>query len=354
MKPLWIRVDAHKVNSVEIIQLSDALGISCVLALGHVVALGGEIAEALPDGRITDVADTAIERWAQWGGKKGVFAAAVRQVLQDEAGEFDHWTDAMGKLVERRAKDRNRKALGNSTETARKTDGNSSEDRRLSAATVRNGTERDGTERSITGRSEDLPGASPPAGRAAPPARTLAEPTAELPPEATRFLDTFYAGSSLERYREVHAQLVAMLSPTGARWKHSRVRTTPERQAQKCLEVIADGVRNSDKALPVLFTKLADTSDVTDAAVHAERERIEHEDRIAAADLAHANAWLADQPDVSAAIDAQLGPRTPGTFAEIARQASRDSLAVQAWRRAGAPQFAQVAAGHPDDEARTL
>jgi hypothetical protein len=124
LKALWIRVDAHKVDSHEVDLLADELEIDVVLALGYVVTLGGAVAEHTEDGNIADVSDSLLERWARWKGKRGVFAPALRRALQNDAGEYDNWHEAMGQLVERRERDRNRKKgwnfRGTSAETPRK------------------------------------------------------------------------------------------------------------------------------------------------------------------------------------------------------------------------------------------
>jgi hypothetical protein len=100
MKALWIRVEAHKVDSVETAQLAEALGIDPVVALGHMTALGGAVAEHTEEGHIADVPNSTLEGWARWKGKKGELARAVREFLQDGDGKYDHWEETMGKLVE--------------------------------------------------------------------------------------------------------------------------------------------------------------------------------------------------------------------------------------------------------------
>jgi hypothetical protein len=149
LKALWLRVDAHKVDSREVGEIADGLGIDVVTALGHVVALGGAIAEHTDDGNISGVSDSVLERWARWSGKRGAFAPVLRRALQSENGEYDNWHEEMGQLVERRARDRKRKATGDSEETPPKSRGNSTETGRDSTATERDVTERNGTERNI-------------------------------------------------------------------------------------------------------------------------------------------------------------------------------------------------------------
>jgi hypothetical protein len=160
VKALWIRVSARKASSLEIIRFAAELGIPRVHALGHYVALGGEIAEALPDGNIANVPDDALECWADWTGERGKLAAAVRCALQSPDGQFDGWSETMGKLVEMRQRDRDRKANGNSTEIPPKSDGASVETPAISGATGRNGTGRNGTGRNGKRRNNNTHGTS--------------------------------------------------------------------------------------------------------------------------------------------------------------------------------------------------
>lgn len=158
MKALWIRVEAHAKDSVKVAQLAEQLGLDPIHALGLYVALGGAIAEHTDAGHIADVPNATLETWAGWKGKRGEFARAVREILQDGDGNYDEWNDSMGKLVERRARDRDRKErekrdrealqrqleLGDSKEIPPKIQGNSVENpgnfHGHSSATVRDGT----------------------------------------------------------------------------------------------------------------------------------------------------------------------------------------------------------------------
>lgn len=142
MKGLWIRVEAHEVDSVRVAQLSEHLGVEPYAALGLLVALGGQVAEQTPDGHIANVPNATLERWARWSGKRGAFATAVREILQDGEGYLEDWRESMGKLVERREKDRLRKTPGKGAELPASGDGNSTESGADSSATGRYGTGR--------------------------------------------------------------------------------------------------------------------------------------------------------------------------------------------------------------------
>jgi hypothetical protein len=180
------------------------------------------------------------------------------------------------------------------------------------------------------------------AGRAAP----LATALAELPQGAIRFLTHFYGRgkANTDRRTDVAQQIVATLNG-GARFKRARILAmSRERLEEKCREVIEEGVNNRDKAIVVLLTKLADSNDITSAAVAADHHERSDEERHTAADVTHAEAWLLEHPDVAAAIDADIEQRavdghiTAGPFAESAVRMLRTSLVLTAWRDAGAPE----------------
>lgn len=179
MKGLWIRVEAHAVDSVIVAQLAESLSIEPVLALGHLTALGGAVAEHTEDGLIADIPNTTIEGWARWRGKRGDFARATREVLQDGDGRLVDWLETMGKLVEKRERERTRKERerairklmdqGMSEDEARKVLGLSADNlqngRGESDATVRNGTERNGR-KTTTRRGGDVENRHTPRARA--------------------------------------------------------------------------------------------------------------------------------------------------------------------------------------------
>lgn len=179
--------------------------------------------------------------------------------------------------------------------------------------------------------------------RATSPAAPLASAKIELPGDAELFLDAFYNRATLERYRDVNRQLVALLGPTGALHERQRVRTTPERLAAKCREVIADGVKDADKAIVVLLIKLADSAEVTEREVRAQREEQVREEVLTAEDEALAAAWLADHPavnaDIQREVDAICPPQAePDPFCAMTRRVARRGLVVSRWRAAGSPQ----------------
>ena len=111
MIALWIRVDAHFVDSLIVAQVASELRIEPVHAVGHLTAMAGKIAQHTESGHISDVPDTKLEEWACWTRRRGEWARVCREILQDDDGRLKDWLDTMGKLVDRRVKDRKRKQL---------------------------------------------------------------------------------------------------------------------------------------------------------------------------------------------------------------------------------------------------
>jgi hypothetical protein len=352
LKALWIRVEAHAIESIEVARFAEHLDVDVVTAFGHYCALGGSIAEHAPEGHIADVPNAAIERWGHWHGKRGRFATAVRAVLEDEDGNFLEWLDSMGKLIERRERERTRKSGGNSAEIPRR-------DRGISGATERNGTERDVTERTASSsvnqnsnrRSGDLDpesararanGASPHEPGSAPPADALRPE--DLPPAAQALVARFYPRGETDprRRRDVVTQLLATLG-AGARYRKAPVRAhSIDRLERRCAEVLREGMKDPDKAIVVLLAKLSDTSDLSADRQRRELDERADEERTEAHDVAAADAWLVDRPDVAAAIDVQLdaeGLVAGDALQDSVRRITARSLLLAAWRADGAPEL---------------
>jgi len=75
----WIRWDTATPRSKVVAFLAERLGIRPAYALGHYNAMCCEFGEHQQDGRIDQVADSMLELWAEWPGRKGKFAAAMRE-----------------------------------------------------------------------------------------------------------------------------------------------------------------------------------------------------------------------------------------------------------------------------------
>jgi hypothetical protein len=126
---LWIRVDACTPRDPKVAELADRLGVSVPLAVGHLVMLWGVMAEHTPDGLVGSVGVRPLEQWAGWTGKRGRFYDAFCELFVTD-GVVNGWAGRQGALIARMEKDRLRKIQGNSTEA-----------RRNSTPTERNGTE---------------------------------------------------------------------------------------------------------------------------------------------------------------------------------------------------------------------
>jgi hypothetical protein len=353
MKALWIRVEAHEVDSVRIAGLADTLDIEPVYALGHYVALAGAIAEQAPDGNISGVRDATIERWAHWRGKRGAFVMALREnALITDDGVFSDWRESMGKLIERRERERLRKAgkgaenrdnsAARGAETRHVSGAEDAEKPSISGATERDVTERNGSsERSLKRSGEYGGDPENPADRAASAPPADAPAVRELPRDAAAFLNRFYRDPGTRR-TDVAQQILATLNGGAKLDKDTRVRAgSVDRLEAKCREVISEGVRSRDKAIVVLLKKLDDMSDVTETAARVESHERAEEERATTDDLAHADAWLRDHARVALAIDQQLAVDgfTPD---HIGFAIARRSRILTAWRNAGAPEVSHV------------
>lgn len=75
----WIRWDCPTPHSEVVGFLSAKLGVRPVYALGHYNAMCCGFGDHRPDGRIDQVSDQMLEVWAQWSGRPGAFASAIRE-----------------------------------------------------------------------------------------------------------------------------------------------------------------------------------------------------------------------------------------------------------------------------------
>ncbi len=75
----WIRWDVRAPQSEVVGFLADRLGVKIAQALGHYNALCCGFGNDRPDGRLDQLTDATLEHWALWDGKRGRFAAAIRE-----------------------------------------------------------------------------------------------------------------------------------------------------------------------------------------------------------------------------------------------------------------------------------
>lgn len=108
----WIRWDVETPRAEVVGFLADRLGVKVVTALGHYNALCCGFGHDRPDGLIGKVADATLEGWALWDGKRGRFAAAIREwcAQASEPGKLRGWW-------------RNEAVLREQARSARKPDG---------------------------------------------------------------------------------------------------------------------------------------------------------------------------------------------------------------------------------------
>lgn len=323
MKALWIRVEAHDVDSPDIANFARALGVSNVMALGHAVALAGAIAEHTDDGNIAGLSIEQLEHWARWRGAGGRMGSAIRTHLQAQDGTYRDWTETMGQLVERRQKDRERKQLQKKAreearEIPRNVHGNSTESstpfRGSSAATERNGTGRDGTRTAKEHKAETSEGNG--AGRSASlRSKSGTATAAPLPPAAQRFLDRFYPVSGRRR-SDVEQQLAKLAAGeilTIGKGQYVQAYDVARLEA-RCADVIAESstIHDLNAAIAILFAKLGDTKDGSAPGVR-EAQRLATPDPDASA----IDTWIAEHPRDVARITRELAGGGPvDAFAE--------------------------------------
>jgi hypothetical protein len=78
-------------------------------AVGYLGMFWGALSQHCVGGNIADVPDSLLEEWAEWKGKRGVFASFVRQ-HHSRGGIVNEYDDYSGRLDARREKDRQRQA----------------------------------------------------------------------------------------------------------------------------------------------------------------------------------------------------------------------------------------------------
>jgi hypothetical protein len=104
----WIRVHGGLIDKPVTGRVADALGVNVHEAIGLLVTLWSQVAANGINGKLDDVSDAQIERWARWSGERGAFAKWVKNSHIDESGRIHEWDEYMGKLEQQREKGRNR------------------------------------------------------------------------------------------------------------------------------------------------------------------------------------------------------------------------------------------------------
>lgn len=150
--------------------------------------------------------------------------------------------------------------------------------------------------------------------RAAPPAAAPSRRVAELGDDVVAFCTRFYGGAPRERKDEIVEQLFGTLNG-GASLRRGVLVTAGslERLQAKCREVVAEGVKNPDRAIVVLLKKLGDVSQESPTEQLRVEQRAQEERDAAdyAARRAAADAWLEAHPTEAATLRAKYARMFP-------------------------------------------
>jgi hypothetical protein len=104
----WIRVHANLHLKPVIGRAVEVLGVKRHEAIGLLVTFWGAVSQHVTDGLVGEQSDSQLETWADWRGKRGRFAAFIREQHLDADGRVNEWQDYQGPLDARRANDRER------------------------------------------------------------------------------------------------------------------------------------------------------------------------------------------------------------------------------------------------------
>lgn len=164
----------------------------------------------------------------------------------------------------------------------------------------------------------------------------------EAPLAVLEFRRVFYPDAPEHRQAEIDSQLLRLANGKAVRRsKGIYVRALSlDRLERKCLEVIDQGAKDRDKAIVILLTKLADTSDVVAQRVRTDRQELQHEAVDRAEQLRDAEAWLASEPpatrsDLEHTVDERMGPQPadekgkPSKLSFSLRSTWRNTLLLQ-------------------------
>jgi hypothetical protein len=142
----WIRVHAILIDKPVIARAVDALIVSEHTAVGLLVTFWGAVARNVVGGSLVGVTDSQIENWARWRGKRGRFAAFIREHHLDADGRVREWEEYAGALEARRATERTR--LRNKRHGVAQREANKPPtDAQQNASVATRAPERNGTER---------------------------------------------------------------------------------------------------------------------------------------------------------------------------------------------------------------
>ncbi|MFL5912738.1 MAG: hypothetical protein ACJ768_19505 [Gaiellaceae bacterium] len=279
----WIRISSAELYGERVAALVAGLELEPIAALGHLVALCGQVSQHRPDGDIRTVSPVLLERWAEWRGERGAFAAVVLGELCDPPGILRDWLETMGKLVAEAEKDRRRKkAAYDKLRAAREAaqeheqiglgapvsaeagpalrgDSADSPDTRTYVRTdVRTNRDLSNGPDSVSKASSAGPVVDKPVEKG----KSDPDPLAGLPPSARRLLALFYANAPGKRKRDVLEQLKDTIDPArpGARLERGTyVRARDVEQLETaCALVLRDPPRDLDLGVRFVLHRLTE------------------------------------------------------------------------------------------------
>lgn len=324
---LWIRIDAAVRSDPNVAALAERLKMPFTEAVGMCVLVWAALAEHRPNGDITGISISTLEKWAEFRPRKGKPPGSFGKAFLDlfaSDGQASGWHTRQGALIDRAEKDRARKGRGKSADIPRK-----------SAPTERNGTERNVVSTQEIVKSGEEQGSAP---------------RVALPAEAMDFLNRFYepalTDGTRKRYRDVLSQLYDVLDPKhpGPKIRGGvRVKArSPEHLVDTLKAVIADPPMDRDVAIVWLLKKLTDPPkgpSVTELKKKNESAERATEDRYTAASKSAGIAWAKDNPEayqeILASVEATYGGRS-GTIMKIARDSE---LTQRCAKACGFPRF---------------
>lgn len=105
----WIRVAVAIGDDPDIHELADALNVRVAEAVGLVVCTLVRFPEHAPDGNLTQLRDSLIERWAGWEGERGKYATELRRIFLTD-GIWSSWEKHNGAAMRDAQKARERAA----------------------------------------------------------------------------------------------------------------------------------------------------------------------------------------------------------------------------------------------------
>jgi len=119
----WIRLSVSVGRDASVGDLARACGVSRVTTTGHWVLVLTAMAEGCVDGDLSRISDDNLEEWADWRGKRGRFATALRTYLCDEHGVMRSWGKYNGAKIREMEVDRDRKKAARLAAIAEKKSG---------------------------------------------------------------------------------------------------------------------------------------------------------------------------------------------------------------------------------------